>query len=148
VFDPKGKEEQRIGVVPPATDFAKAGVAASKIMKLLDDGGYKRMSRVAQKSEDRQKLTYSAKLTSEDVELVVQIKDRKVSITGTRAGKALAPVTVKLGATDGACKKASAYDIANTQAGYDTKTQLFAFSVQAEEAESVCHAHDFVVTLK
>ncbi|MBL9017066.1 MAG: hypothetical protein JNL83_22965 [Myxococcales bacterium] len=148
VFSAAGKLEQRIGVVPPATDAAKAEAAATKIVKLLDDGGYKRMSRVARASEDRQKLTYSTKLTSEDVELEVVVKNRKVTITGTRAGTALAPVTVKLGAKDGTCKKAEAYDLANTQAGYDPKTQLFAFSVQAEEARSVCGAHDFVVTLR
>lgn len=148
VFSPSGKQEQRIGVVPPATDAAKAEAAATKIVKILDDGGYKRMSRVAQASEDNQKLTYAVKLTSEDVALDVKVKDRKVSITGTRAGKALAPITLKLAAKDGACKKTDAYGIANTQAGYDTQTQLFAFSVQAEEGGSVCHAHDFVVTLK
>lgn len=148
VFDATGKAEQRIGVVPPVKDAAKADAAATKIVKLLDSGGYKRMARVAQKSEDRQKLTYAAKLTSEDVVLDVKIKDRKVSITGTRAGKTLAPIAVDLAAKDGACKKVAAYGIANTQAGYDTKTHLFAFSVQAEEADSVCHAHDFVVELK
>lgn len=148
VFSPTGKQEQRIGVVPPATDVTKAEAAATKIVKLLDDGGYKRMSRVARASEDLQALTYSTKLTSEDVELEVLVKDRKVSIKGLRAGKALAPITLKLGAKDGSCKKVKAYAIANTQAGFDAKTGLFAFSVQAEEADSVCGSHDFVVALK
>ncbi len=148
VFSGAGKEEQRIGVVPPATDVAKADAAATKIVKLLDDGGYKRMSRVAQVSDKWDKLNYTAKYTTEDVELDVVVKARKVTITGKRAGKALAPVTVKLAAKDGTCKKAENYGIANTQAGFDAKTGLFAFSVQADEASTVCASHDFVVTLK
>lgn len=147
VFGVNGKEEQRIGVVPPVTSTAKAAAAVAKISTLLDTGGYKRMSRVAQTSEVSQKLTYSAKLTSEDVVLDVKVKDRKVSITGTRAGKAFAPVAVELAAKDGPCKKVADYGIANTQAGYDVKTKLFAFSVQASENDSVCHSHDFVVEL-
>ncbi|MBA3406228.1 MAG: hypothetical protein H0U13_16355, partial [Gemmatimonadaceae bacterium] len=48
------------------------------------------------------------KLTSEDVTLDVKIENRKVSITGTRAGKTLAPIAVDLAAKDGGCKKVAA----------------------------------------
>ena len=148
VFSPKGAVEQRISVVPPNADVAKATTAAAKITKLLDDGSYKRMARVKQIANETDKTKLSAKFESEDVALDVKLVDRKLSITGTRAGKKLAEISKKLPAKDGRCPSVDGYSIANTQAGYDPKSKLFAFSVMAEQGGAVCFAHDFVVTLK
>src|SRR5437016_4183463 len=65
VFD-AGVVADRMSIVPPAIDVARAKAAAAKLTKLLDDGGYKRMSRVARVSGGSDKLTYKAQLKSED----------------------------------------------------------------------------------
>jgi hypothetical protein len=148
IFGPAGTVETRISVVPPNTDKTRAKAAAAKLVKLLDDGGYKRMSRVARVSEKLDKTKFSTHLTSEDIALDVQLADRKLTITGTRRGEHLVPHSLTLGATDGPCKKVTAYGLANTMAGFDPKTGLFAFSIDAEENATVCFAHAFVVTLE
>jgi hypothetical protein len=147
VFGKSGKLEQRISIVPPAVDVARAKAAVAKIAKLLDAGGYQRMSRVARGSEARQKTTYTTHLTSEDVELDLAIAQRKVTVTATRAGKKLASVTRALPAKDGPCTQTDAFDVANTMAGYDAKTKQLAFSVQVWQGDAGCFGHDFVVTL-
>jgi hypothetical protein len=148
VFDPKGKVEQQISVVPPATDAAKASTAATKIVKLLEDGGYARMGLVKRTGGTNDGTKLSLQLESGDVVLAVERADRKLTITGTRAGKKLTPIKKKLPAKDGPCPSVDGYSIANTQAGYDAKTQLFAFSLMAEKGGEVCFAHDFVVPLR
>jgi hypothetical protein len=148
VFAIGGALEQRVSVVPPNTSVPKAKAAAAKIAKFLDDGGYKRMSRVAQASQDAKQLTYSAQLTSEDVVIDVHLEKRKLDITYSRDGKKLAPIHLALPAKDGPCKAADAYDLPNTMAGYDKKSQVFAFTVHASQGDTVCFAHSFVVALK
>jgi len=147
IFGAAGALEQRISVVPPNTDVAKAKVAAAKLVKLLDDGGYKRMSRVARVSEKTDKTTYATELKSEDVVVAIALAKRKLEITGTRAGKKLAPIAIALPA-DGPCKTVDTYGLANTMAGYDAKTGQLAFTLQAWQHDQVCFAHGLVVTLK
>ena len=72
----------------------------------------------------------------------------KLQITGTRGGKKLVPLTIALVATDGPCTSVATYGLVNTMAGFDPKTGLFAFSNDAEEKNTVCFSHAFVVTLK
>jgi hypothetical protein len=148
VLGASGAVEQRVAIVPPATDAARAKETAGKLVKLLDDGGYKRMSRVARLSEDRGK-TYKTKLNSEDVVIDLSVTGRKVDVRATRDGKALAPVSRTLAAKDGACKAVTGYSLLNTAAGFDPKTGLLAFSIVAADADNpACFSHDFVVTLK
>jgi len=148
VFSPKGKVEQQISVVPPATDAVKAKAAAAKITKLLDDGKYQRMSRVARVSDTTDKTKFTMQLKSEDVVIDLALADKKLTISGTRDGKKLkAVVKLKLG-KDGPCPSVDGYSLANTTAGYDKATQLFAFSINAEHDSAVCFAHDYVVGLK
>ena len=124
IFGAAGALEQRISVVPPNTDVAKAKVAAAKLVKLLDDGGYKRMSRVARVSEKTDKTTYATELKSEDVVVAIALP------------------------ADGPCKTVDTYGLANTMAGYDAKTGQLAFTLQAWQHDQVCFAHGLVVTLK
>jgi len=147
VFGGTGKLEQRIDVVPPNTDAVRATSDAAKISKVLDDGAYKRMSRVAQKDAKSDKATFTAQLSSEDAVLDVKIAKRKVTITGTRAGKKLAAISKTL-PKDGPCKTADSYDLPNTMAGFDATSGLFAFEITVTEKDTVCFAHDFVVKLK
>lgn len=148
VFDAGGKLEQRIGVVPPATDAAKTKAAVEKINKLIDDGGYKRMSRIKQDSNNQSKTGgFTAKVESEDVVMELALEKRKLTINATRAGKKLAPVTVALPAKDGACKKVDSFSFANTVAGYNAPGKQFAFEIGAFEGDSQCFAHAFVVVL-
>jgi hypothetical protein len=148
VFGVSGTVEQRVAIVPPATDMARAKATATKLVKLLDDGGYKRMSRVARLSEDRGKV-YKTKLNSEDLVIDLSVTGRKVEVHATRDGKALAPVTRSLAAKDGTCKAVTGYSLLNTAAGFDPKTGLFAFSIVAADADNpACFSHDFLVTLK
>jgi len=144
----KGTLEKRISVVPPNTDAAKAKTAAATLVKLLDDGGYKRMSRVARVSGEAKKTDYATQLKSEDLVIDVRVIGRKLDVSASRDGKKLKGVSKKLPAKEGACKAVDGYSIANTMAGYDATTGAFAFSVTAEEAGGVCFSHDFVVTLK
>ena len=146
IFGSAGALEQRISVVPPNTDAAKAQVAAGKLVKLLDDGGYQRMSRVARVSEKTAKTTYATTIKSEDVIVEIALAKRKLKITGTRAGKKLAPLSLAL-PPDGPCKKVESYGLANTMAGYDVKTGQLAFTLQAWQRDQVCFAHGFVVKL-
>jgi hypothetical protein len=148
VFGATGTVEQRISVVPPVKDVARAKAGAAKIVKLLDDGKYKRMSRVAQISESTKKTSFTMQVSSEDVVLDLHLENRKLAITGKRGGVALASISVGLGPKDGACKSVEAYSLANTMAGYDAKTGQFAFSIQAEHDKEICFAHDFVITFK
>ena len=148
VFDGAGKVEQRISVVPPNTDAARAKAAAAKVVKLLDSGGYKRMSRVARVSETANKTTYATKLESEGVEIELGVANRKLTVNATRGGKKLAVVTRTLAAKDGACKSVDAYGLSNTMAGYDAKSGELAFSITARQGDQICFSHDFVVTLK
>lgn len=148
VFGAGGTLEQRIAVVPPAVDATRAAADAAKVVKLLDDGTYQRMARVASKGGVVDKHTYSTDLSSEDVTLALKIADRKVTITGTRAGKKLAPVTLALPAKDGPCTTSDTFDVANTMAGYDKKSRRLAFEVTVSSGNTVCFAHDFVITLK
>jgi hypothetical protein len=147
IFGASGAVEQRISVVPPNTDAAKAKAAAAKLVTLLDDGGYKRMSRVARVSEKAAKTTYTTELKTEDVVIDVAVAKRKLKITGTRAGKKLAPISLTI-PKDGPCKSVDAYGLANTMAGYDGTTSQLAFTLQAWQHDQVCFAHGFVVTLK
>jgi len=144
----KGNLEKRHSVVPPNTDAARARAAAATLVKLLDAGGYKRMSRVARVSEEAKKTDFATQLKSEDLVIDVRLVSRKLDISASRDGKKLKAVSKKLPAKEGACKAVDGYDIANTMAGYDATTGAFAFSVTAEEAGTVCFSHDFVVTLK
>lgn len=148
VLGASGTVEQRVAIVPPATDMARAKATADRLVKLLDDGGYKRMSRVVGLSQERGK-TYKAKLNSEDVVIDVSVTGRKVNVRATRDGKALAPVTRSLAAKDGPCKAVTGYSLLSTAAGFDAKTGLFAFSIVAADAGNpACFSHDFVVTLE
>ena len=148
VFSPGGKVEKQISVVPPATDEAKAKAAAATITKLLDDGKYQRMSRVQRVSDTSEKTKFTMQLKSEDVVIDLALADKKLTITGTRDGKKLkSKIQLKL-PKDGPCTSVDAYSLANTTAGYDKGTQLFAFSINAEHESAVCFAHDFVVGLK
>lgn len=146
VFDAAGKLEQRISVVPPAVDAGKARAAAGKLVKLLDDGGYKRMGRVARKSGGGGK-DGATQLASGDATIDVRVVGRDVEIRATVGGKALAPIKRPLGG-DGPCGAVDGYNIANTTAGYDAASRLFAFSVTTEHAGTVCFGHDVVVALK
>jgi hypothetical protein len=147
VFDATGKLEQRIEIVPPATHAERAKADAANVTTLLDNGGYKRMSRVAQKDSKSDKTAFTAQLTSEDVVLDVKIAKRKVTLTGTRAGKKLKAITKAL-PKDGPCKATDFYSLPNTMAGFDPSTGLFAFQVTATEKTTVCFSHEFVVPLK
>lgn len=149
VFGANGKLEQRVPVVPPATDVARATADAAKIVKLLDDGGYKRMSRVASKGGATAKNgDYSTDLSSEDAALKLEIVKRKITITGTRGGKKLAPIKLTLPAKDGACASSVSFSVANTMAGYDKASKQLAFEVGVFGGDAMCFAHDYVVTLK
>ena len=147
----------RISIVPPVKDATRAKAAADKIVKLLVDGKYQRMSRVQRasgKAVRHDSATAPApsmteQLASEDVVIDVSVADRKVELAPTRAGKKLAAIHLALPAKDGPCTSLVGYSIANTGAGFDAKTGLFAFSVLIEQAGgSICYAHDFVVTVK
>lgn len=144
----KGNLEQRISVVPPNTDAERAKTAAAALLKVLDDGKYKRMSRVARVSAEAKKTDYATQLKSEDIVIDVRLVSRKLEVAASRDGKKLKGASKKLPAKDGACEAVDGYGIANTMAGYDVTTGAFAFSITAEEAGSVCFSHEFVVTLK
>ncbi len=149
VFGSNGKLEKRLGVVPPAVDMARASADAAKVVKVLDDGGYARMGRMASKGGVADKAGgYSVDLSSGDVSLTLKIANRKISITGTRADKKLKPVELALPAKDGACTGDTTFSVANTMAGYDAKSQHLAFEVIVFSGDTGCFAHDFVVTLK
>ncbi|HTR53614.1 MAG TPA: hypothetical protein VMJ10_23130 [Kofleriaceae bacterium] len=147
----------RISIVPPIKDAARAKAAADKIGKLLADGKYQRMSRVSRVSGKAVRHdsatapapSMSEQLASEDVVIDVGVADRKVELAPTRAGKKLAAIHLALPAKDGPCKSLVGYSIANTAAGFDAKTGLFAFSVLIEQdGGSICFSHDYVVTVK
>jgi len=148
VFDATGKLEQRISVVPPAVDATRAAADAAKVTKLLDDGKYKRMSKIASNGGVVDKKTYTTDLSSEDVKLALKIVDRKVAITGTRGGKKLAPISFALPAKDGPCKTSDTFDVANGSAGYDKTSHLLAFEVMVSSGDTVCFAHSYVIALK
>ena len=152
VFDPSGKLEQRIGVVPPAVDAARAKDAVARITKLLDDGGYRRMGRVARAGESgswKAGATHDVQLKSDDLVVDLHIAGRKIELHPTRAGKPLATVTHSLAAKDGACASVAEYTLINTNAGWDPATQLFAFAILAFGDDQVaCFEHDVVVKLK
>jgi hypothetical protein len=147
VFGPTGKVEQRIEVVPPATHAERAKADAANVTKLLDDGGYKRMSRVAEKNAKSDKASFTAQLSSEDLTLDVKIAKRKVTLTGTRGGKKVKAITKTL-PKDGPCKAVDFYSLANTMAGFDAASGLFAFQITATEKDTVCFSHEFVVAVK
>jgi hypothetical protein len=148
VFGESGKLEQRISVVPPAVDAKRAADDAAKITKVLDAGKYQRMARMASQGGVVDKKSYKTDLSAEDVVLALGIVDRKVTITGTRDGKKLAPIVLALPAKDGPCKTSDSFDVANTMAGYDKKSRRLAFEVTVTSGDTVCFAHDYVVTLK
>jgi hypothetical protein len=148
VFGTDGKVLQRIGVVPPATDVARAKADVAKLTKVLDAGSYKRMGRVASKGGKQDATRYTTDLASEDAALVLAIDKRTVTITGTRGGKAIAPIKLALPAKDGPCTSSDSLSVANTMAGYDKKSGLLAFSIQVFTKDTSCFAHDYVVTVK
>lgn len=148
VFGIGGKLEQRISIVPPAAGAAKAKAAVDKIVKLLDAGGYQRMSRIAQVSDSTDKTSFTLQLSSEDVVLDIQLANRTLTLSPTRAGKPLAKITRKLPAKDGRCKRADSYSLSNTMAGFDVTTGVFAFTIDAFQKDTGCAAHEFLVTLK
>lgn len=149
VFGSNGKLEMRIGVVPPAVDMQRATADAAKVMKVLNDGSYARMGRMASKGGAADKSGgYSIDLSSGDVAFTLKIANRKVSITGTRGEKKLKPIELALPAKDGTCTGETTFSVANTMAGYDPKSQLFAFEVIVFAGDSGCFAHPFVVALK
>ncbi|HEY4057255.1 MAG TPA: hypothetical protein VGM39_11640 [Kofleriaceae bacterium] len=148
VFSAAGKEEKRVGVVPPNTDAKRTMKAVESINKIWTDGGYVRMSRVAIANEKRDKTSYEADLSSEDVAVHVAFNKDTVELTGTRGDAKLAPVKQKLGKTTRKCKAPDDYGVVNTISGYDKTTKLFAFALQASQGADVCAEYDFVVTLK
>lgn len=148
VFGAKGKLEQRIPIVPPNTDRAQAEADIAKVTKLLDDGGYKHLSRMAQEGGKLDKQgTYTVTLKSEDVAIDIKIAKRKVSLTGTRGKTKLKPITFTLPAKDGPCAKSDSFGVANTLAGYDKPSKQLAFAVDVTAGMDVCFAHEYVVTL-
>lgn len=149
VFGVDGKLEQRLSIVPPVVDVERATADVAKVAKLLDDGKYQRMSRVSSKGGVQDKNGgFSIELASEDVALTLKITGRKISITGTRADKKLAPVTFALPPKDGTCGSSGSFSVANTMAGYDKKSQLLAFGVSVFSGDTGCFGHDFVIPLK
>ncbi|MFT3694882.1 MAG: hypothetical protein QM831_17160 [Kofleriaceae bacterium] len=146
VFSIKGAEEQRLSVVPPATDQKRAASDAGAVTKLLDAGQYKRMGRVKRVDESFKDGKLVTHVESGDASLAIELTGRKLTITGKR-GDAKVALSKSLPAKDGACAKADSYSVPNTLAGYDDKTHTFAFSIQVENDKSICHSHDFVVVL-
>jgi hypothetical protein len=148
VFDAAGKLEQRIPLVPPAVDRARASAGAARITQLLRDGGYKRMGAMARGATKADGTTYATQLKHEELVVELRVAERKVELRATRDGKPLAPITRALPAGDGPCASVDAYTVANTTAGYDAKSGALAFSISAQRGAEVCFGHDFVVVLK
>ncbi|HEY4178382.1 MAG TPA: hypothetical protein VGM90_16160 [Kofleriaceae bacterium] len=148
VFSAAGKEEKRIGVVPPNTDAKRTMKAVDAINKLQTAGGYTRMSRVASVSEKNDKGTYTTDLTSEDVAITVSLAKDTVVISGTRGDAKLAAVKLPLGKAHGTCASVDSWGVVNTMSGYDKTKKLFAFALQGSHGDDVCSEYDFVVTLK
>jgi hypothetical protein len=148
VFGIKGKLEKRLPFVPPDVDVEQASYDASKAVKFLDAGKYRRMALMASKGGTTDGAAYSIDLSSEDVAFTLKVVDRKVTITGTRGEKKLAPVNLTLPKDDGMCVTTDSFSVANTMAGYDKKSKVFAFEVAVTSKDTQCFGHDFVVTLK
>lgn len=147
VFSAAGKEEKRVGVVPPNTDAAKTTKAVAAINKLVEAGSYTRMSRVAIANEKGDKTTYDTDLSSEDVAVHVSLAKSTVEITGTRGDAKLAAIKKPLGKIHSKCDVDS-WGVVNTLSGYDKTTKLFAFALQGSHGSDVCAEYDYVVVLK
>jgi hypothetical protein len=152
VFDTTGKLEQRISIVPPAVDAARAKADVAKVVKLLDDGKYKPMSHMTTVGGLVDSQSYSTDLAIDvlggTTKITLKIFERKITITGAREGRALAPMTIALPAKDGPCKTGNEFIVDSAQTGYDPKSHLFAFEVEVGSHNAACFAHDFVITLK
>jgi hypothetical protein len=146
-FDTKGKVEKRFEIVPPVVDPDRAKTDVWAAAKEFVDGGFKRMSVVAEKDDKHEGANFSGQYTSEDVVLDIKLVKRKLTIDGTRAGKKLATITKTLPKEAG-CKAVDYYSLTNTASGFDPTSGTFAFQISASNGSSVCSSHEFVVPLK
>ncbi len=157
VFGAAGALKKRLSIVPPMVDLERSKGTAMEAALTLTGSRFARMGLVAKKAITNvqhvkagdPKASLDVTLSSGDATFKVHVADRVATVTATRAGKSVAPITLKLGKSSGTCGPVIGYTIQNTLAGFDETSGALALSVDLEDANSpTCFGYDFVASIK
>jgi hypothetical protein len=157
VIDAGGALKRRLPLWAPGRGGTQAQQSYADAMRLLDEGGYRRMGRLKRQSEKvgrhRQAADppprFEALFSLGDYGVNVTVAGDTLRVEARRGKRTLGPWTVPLATPSAACPRVGGYAVSSGRSGLEAASRLLALSVVIEDpAGSACFSREAVFALK